>query len=177
MFYTGIGSRKTPEHILKAMNVFAGIAEGYGYTLRSGGAKGADTAFELGVKSQSNKNIYRVSQEFNFNQNMFASKKLEKHVPIPLTKMRPVVRKLLIRNAFQIYGSDVSSPVLSRFLICWTPTVDYTSIEAGGTRYAVLMAQEENIPVYNFSELLEEDYNHNYLIYISNLICGTHKDL
>lgn len=46
--YAGVGSRKTPEHVLAAMrNLGRRFAE-LGYMLRSGAAKGADTAFEEG---------------------------------------------------------------------------------------------------------------------------------
>ena len=47
--YAGIGSRTTPKVILDLMTSFAKIYAGKGYTLYSGGADGADTAFEYGV--------------------------------------------------------------------------------------------------------------------------------
>ena len=50
MLYTGIGSRETPHHILTLMTEIANILDNIGYTLRSGGADGADTAFALGSR-------------------------------------------------------------------------------------------------------------------------------
>jgi hypothetical protein len=47
-FYTGVGSRKTPPHILKVMRQLATKLNSDGWVLRSGGADGADTAFEQG---------------------------------------------------------------------------------------------------------------------------------
>jgi predicted Rossmann fold nucleotide-binding protein DprA/Smf involved in DNA uptake len=49
MYYAGIGARSTPPQILSVMTRLASKLEGMGYTLRSGGAAGADTAFERGV--------------------------------------------------------------------------------------------------------------------------------
>ena len=48
-YYAGIGSRETPEDVCGRMTKLASILERKGYTLRSGGAVGADTAFAGGV--------------------------------------------------------------------------------------------------------------------------------
>lgn len=50
-FYAGIGSRETPPNILRIMESIAFKLAIDGWTLRSGGADGADTAFETGAKS------------------------------------------------------------------------------------------------------------------------------
>ena len=47
-FYTGVGSRETPEHICRLMKDIAAVAAIRGYTGRSGGADKADDAFETG---------------------------------------------------------------------------------------------------------------------------------
>ncbi len=47
-YYTGVGSRETPEHILKFIEQVAYWLAGRGYTGRSGSAAGADSAFEQG---------------------------------------------------------------------------------------------------------------------------------
>ena len=47
--YAGIGSRKTPNSILEEMTTLAKLLSNMGYTLNSGGAVGADTAFEQGA--------------------------------------------------------------------------------------------------------------------------------
>ena len=46
--YTGIGSRETPTAILDLMIAIGGVLAQRGFTLRSGGADGADDAFEQG---------------------------------------------------------------------------------------------------------------------------------
>jgi len=56
VFYTGIGSRETPRHICIYMSKVAKILDKRGYILRSGGAQGADKAFQ---SSATNPIIYR----------------------------------------------------------------------------------------------------------------------
>jgi len=48
-FYTGVGSRKTPLSILKVMRKLGYKLAIDGWMLRSGGADGADSAFEKGA--------------------------------------------------------------------------------------------------------------------------------
>src|SRR5436305_1567732 len=49
-YYAGVGSRKTPEDALERMRHYAARLAERGFILRSGGAPGADTAFEEGTK-------------------------------------------------------------------------------------------------------------------------------
>lgn len=46
LIYTGIGSRETPEWAICKIKKIGGYLYDKGYTLRSGGADGADLAFE-----------------------------------------------------------------------------------------------------------------------------------
>ncbi|MBC7883816.1 MAG: hypothetical protein H7Y37_21205 [Anaerolineae bacterium] len=48
--YTGIGSRKTPANTLKLMQKIGYRLNNLGIRLRSGGAEGADSAFEAGAR-------------------------------------------------------------------------------------------------------------------------------
>lgn len=48
-YYTGVGSRNTPQDMMKLMTQVVTKPETLGYSLRSGAADGADTAFENGV--------------------------------------------------------------------------------------------------------------------------------
>ena len=51
-YYAGVGGRETPAHVLNLMTRIAqGLAK-VGGILRSGGARGADTAFEAGAGSE-----------------------------------------------------------------------------------------------------------------------------
>ena len=47
--FVGIGSRETPKELLSEITKFAAIMASKGWILRSGGAQGADTAFEPAI--------------------------------------------------------------------------------------------------------------------------------
>lgn len=149
MFYTGIGSRETPRKILNIMYQLASALSEKGYTLRSGGAHGADTAFEEGCNdTHGNKEIYLPWKNFNGRSSTLYSPTVEAmnrasqiHPAWHLCK--PSVKKLHARNCHQIMGIDLKTP--SRFVICWTKD----GLDIGGTRTAIVMAKEEQIPVFN----------------------------
>lgn len=63
-FYAGIGSRRTPEDILQLMKVAGKAFANEGWTCRSGGAEGADTAFKQGALESLNTNIV-LFEEFS----------------------------------------------------------------------------------------------------------------
>lgn len=148
--YAGIGSRKTPESIL---NVMTNIAKKLDpkYILRSGGADGADLAFELG---STNKEIFLPWDNFNKND----SELVFKHFPIHIKesawelvqKFHPAPQKLSYsartlhsRNMCQILGEHLDDP--SDFVICWTDN----GKPKGGTGTAIKCAEYHRIPVYN----------------------------
>ena len=72
--YAGIGSRKTPIKILKEMTKIANFLNKKGYILRSGGAIGADKAFENGSGNKkeifyakdANKECLEIAKRGNF---------------------------------------------------------------------------------------------------------------
>ena len=37
-------------------------------------------------------------------------------------------------------------------MICWTPILDYTQRAAGGTRYACILAEALDIPIFNLGD-------------------------
>ena len=51
MTYAGIGSRRTPDDVLEQMTQLAQELGKLGWTLRSGGADGADRAFQDGAEA------------------------------------------------------------------------------------------------------------------------------
>lgn len=75
----------------------------------------------------------------------------------PLEKpMSRGAKSLHTRNVFQVLGKDLETP--SEFLVCYAP-VDKNGIPKGGTRTAWMIAQEFNIPCFNFAvEPKEEIY-------------------
>jgi hypothetical protein len=148
-FYTGVGSRKTPPEILKLISSVATKLADLGYTLRSGGASGADSAFEFGAVK--NVNIFYASDSTTEAQTIAA-----KFHPA-WDRCSEFARKLHGRNAFQVLGRDLKTP--SSFLICWTPDgcTDHKSrsIRTGGTGTAISIASHHKIPVFN---LAREDH-------------------
>lgn len=151
MFYTGIGSRKTPKNILASMEGIASSLAQDGYTLRSGAAEGADSAFEHGCdKFNGLKEIYLPWKEFNnsISDHYYIS---EQAIEIA-SKIHPNwdslsqgAQKLHARNCYQILGKDLKTSSL--FVVCWTKG----GLAVGGTRTAIILAQEYNIPVFNLA--------------------------
>ena len=103
MFYTGIGSRNTPNPILGQMIKIAYFLNTHEFTLRFGGAGGADSAFEAGVDQAPNptlKEIYLPYQNFNnrrsalFSPSDQAYQLAEKYHP-RWHKLSPVVKALM----------------------------------------------------------------------------------
>ena len=144
-FYTGVGSRSTPSHIMKVMGLLAVKLSIDGWTLRSGGAVGADSAFEHGVTIVGgSKEIYLASDANK------AALEMASAIHPTWYRCSDYVRKLHARNCFQVLGRDLRTP--SSFLVCWT----LGGADIGGTRTAIVLARNHNIEVINlgFAEQL-----------------------
>ncbi len=151
--YAGVGARSTPAHILNIMTDLASKLEDNGWTLRSGGATGADSAFEKGI-SHGNKEIFTVnSLTGKMGEKAYAT--VDRYHPKP-SKLSNYGRMLMARNSFQILGSDLRQP--SVFVVCWAPGSRYddkgriTSVN-GGTGQAVRIAYDNNITVFNLDNI------------------------
>lgn len=139
-YYAGIGSRATPDHVLDLMTLIAERLQECGYTLRSGGAKGADQAFSKGVYIKCQE-VYRPrpdDQPINPYEEVVASK----HHPNWLA-CTPYVKALHRRNVQIILGKDLEQP--ADFVVCWTPN----GKDVGGTGLAIRVAKTFEIPVHN----------------------------
>jgi len=156
-FYAGIGSRKAPQNILDFLTKIAGLLGQRGYVLRSGGARGCDTFFERGV---GHFDIPPNSGGLDKRKEIFTSRDAEawafdlvpKYLPTDrspylFNSWSPYVKGLLARNMMIILGRDGNSPV--DFVVCWTPPGDYQTSAVGGTGYALRLAQDRGIPIYN----------------------------
>lgn len=143
-FYTGIGSRKTPTPILMIMTQLALKLSKLGYVLRSGGAKGADTAFEKGA---SKKHIYIASDATQESMQLASKFHGAWHL------CNEYIKRLHGRNAFQVLGSDLKTP--SKFVVCWTPDGavchEDRSISTGGTGTAISIASHYGVKVFNLA--------------------------
>lgn len=156
--YAGIGSKKTPNHILEVMRKISKRLSELGYTLHSGGAIGADLAFEKGCFG--NKYIFLPSLKNN-------SLRDRKQVFLPTNEalkiaefVHPVgyylhgyVKLLMGRNSHQVLGRDLHNPV--KFVVCWTPDgcerAEDRTRETGGTGQAIALADLWGIPVFNLA--------------------------
>lgn len=163
-YYAGIGSRETPIEIQHLMYQMAKNLTRKGYTLRSGGAKGADQAFEKGCDSVNGlKEIYLPWANFEGSSSLLiiesATAQLiaEKYHPY-WQNLSQGARKLQARNSHQALGQDLSTP--SKFIICYTKA----GKKAGGTGQAIRIAEAYHIPVFdcglyeNDLELLKKEY-------------------
>lgn len=145
MHYTGIGSRETPISLRDDIHKVSLYLQSQGYTLRSGGAPGADTFFEEQI---TNKEIYLPWYKFNGNNSPLYTITPE---AIALTsqyhpawnKLSGAAKKLMARNCYQVLGSDLQTP--SKFVLCWTKDGNAT----GGTGQAMRIAKAYSIPIIN----------------------------
>ena len=177
-YYTGVGSRDTPEHILKFIKDVAYWLAGRGYTGRSGSAAGADSAFEQGFNHYEIVNgvsdyvsfeaylpwkgfsdireysIHIVTQELpNYNEAV----EIASTIHPAWNRLGRGAKALHTRNVYQVLGLDLKTP--SKVLFCYAqPTKNKQGIVTGvegGTNTAVQLAMKQNIPIYNF--YLQED--------------------
>lgn len=154
--YAGVGSRETPGTVLELMTLIASQLESEGWVLRSGGADGADTAFDLGVKSPENKEIFLPSPYFNGKSYRHpgyyhsselpgyreASRTVREFHPAP-DRLSEYGHKLMARNAMQVLGPSLDTP--SKVVVAWTKNGKIT----GGTGQALRIANFHNIPTFN----------------------------
>ena len=146
--YAGIGARICPDAVCSRFNKLGKWLEDKGYTLRSGGAEGADLAFEKEVK---NKEIYLPWKGFNNSPSPLFSipdrayELAEKYHP-RWHSLSPPAEKFMARNCQQVLGQNLDSPV--EFIACWTPEGKVY----GGTGQALRMALDLGIPIFNFGK-------------------------
>lgn len=149
--YAGIGSRATPVNVLELMTQLATKLESDGWVLRSGGAKGADSAFERGVRNCLNAEIYLPWPLFNSNASPRHSISNEAYAMAAefhpaWERCSPAARKFHARNCYQVLGLDLKHP--ADMVICWTPGAAVT----GGTGQALRIAQHHGIAIRNLAD-------------------------
>lgn len=161
--YAGIGSRKTPTSVLRDIRAFAAEAARLGWTLRSGGAAGADEAFEDAaadadgsVESFHPWPGYRAKEHARVIRPVLsrptdAALELAAGLHPTWSRLSRGARALHARNAHQILGADLQTPV--DLVVCWTPdgSLDGSSRESGGTGQALRIAAKHSVPVLNLA--------------------------
>lgn len=173
IYYTGVGSRETPDDILTVMQDLAFKLARRGYVLRSGGADGADTYFEWGaLLADADMEIYLPWSGFNNhvhnpNKGYFLPDlyeggkafKIASEIHPAWDKLTQGAKRLHSRNVYQVLGHDLETP--SNFLVCYAkPVGDSVS---GGTRTAFELAKKLNVPVVNLYHEIDLDRVKLYL--------------
>lgn len=146
-YYAGIGSRETPIDIQKEMGEIAKALAKLEYILRSGGAEGADSSFDLKT------NPARIYLPWNGFNGLYADNIRYIIPPINLEyvntyhddgeSLSEAAKKLMSRNTYQVLGDDLATPV--EFVVCWT----LFGKPKGGTKQAMRIAKDLHIPIYN----------------------------
>lgn len=160
--YAGIGSRSTPKDILDQMVELAICFSRCGLTLRSGGASGADSAFEDGCdRAKGKKEIFLPFEYFNQNKSVLCKPPqaafdmaAEYHpTKSAFSKMKYTFQAFHARNMQQVFGENLDCPV--RFVVCWTPdgceSDETRTKDTGGTGQAISAASRNKIPVFNLA--------------------------
>ena len=161
-FYAGIGSRKTPPAILADMRTIASSLATDGWSLSSGGAAGADSAFEAAAPPHKRR-IYLPKQYHNGrsagthgylvipHEHRATGENIAREYHPAWHRCSPFARMLHTRNTAIILGHDLRTPV--RAVICWTPEGAVT----GGTGNGMRIALSRGIPVINLATVQRED--------------------
>lgn len=163
--YAGIGSRETPPQVCKRMREWGAYLAGRGWTLRSGAADGADSAFEAGALSVGGQaEIYLPWAGF---QGHLTGLPVERFATFgkairlaadfhpAWARLTKPQRSLMARNCYQLLGRNLKSPVT--FVLCWAPKPrfmpDGRVVDVnGGTGLAVRLAASMGIPVYHLDD-------------------------
>lgn len=129
-----------------------------GWLLRTGGAPGADQAFERGCDEAGGDKLLCLPWDGFERRHGFVPERHSEPWELALsilcracrtgpsfwaTTRRPSVEKLIVRNVFQVLGTDLRQP--SRFVVCWTRG----GRRIGGTSYGIQVAEYYSIPVIN----------------------------
>jgi hypothetical protein len=160
MIYTGIGSRTTPHKIQANMELIATILGHARCVLRSGGAEGADKAFERGCDAiGGEKEIYLPWRNFNNNPSPLfdipnLAYELAADVYGPSWKhIKRTTKMFMARNTQQVLGKNLDSP--TDFVVCWTKdgcnSRSTRTSKTGGTGQAIALASDLNIPIFNLN--------------------------
>lgn len=136
LIYAGVGARDTPQEVLTLMHDVGHNLAREGFLLRSGGARGADSAFEAGCREGAGvSEIFRKDADIS----PLFDRLTDNLHPKP-SALSPVARLLMNRNGAQVFGAEFSRPC--DVLLCWTPG----GAGGGGTGQAIRIARAIDIP-------------------------------
>lgn len=154
--YTGVGARKTPDHILEVMEKLGRDLHDQGFNLRSGGAQGADQAFERGALAT--KQIYIPWSGFNgyvadggnivslHGKIQERARDLAELIHPNFGQCSDFAKLFHTRSSPQILGDKLIDP--TQFVVYWAEEDPDGSIR-GGTGQAIRLAMHFGIPTFN----------------------------
>jgi len=176
LIYTGIGSRETPSNVITLIIDIAKAFALNGWTLRSGAAEGADSAFEYGCDEvKGKKEIYLPKKLFQRHPSelYFGGPNVDSDTAIDYAesvwsirdicewnRLKEFTKALMSRNCFQILGANLDKP--TDLVICWTKDGE----ASGGTGQAIKLA-----------ELITKSDKNNWSIPVINLQKEGHKKI
>lgn len=168
MIVTGVGTREpdlSDVELRAIMKAFVIWANKHNHTLRSGSAVGMDSWFERDWSGPKEiyipKPVYKPDKNRNIWRRHGVDGAIAHDDPIDLKRaeaiarrihpnwkaMGPIGKALHTRNVFQVLGTSIDLP--SDIIVYYAKfDADGTSV-TGGTRTAVMLAREHNIPEYN----------------------------
>lgn len=162
--YAGIGSRATPADVLELMSALAGKLASENWTLRTGGAKGADQAFFDGAISvRGCAEVYLPWPSYNGHHEFRLGRPSPRAYEIAAehhpawSSCSSGVQALHARNCHQVLGDLLDDPV--NFVVCYTPDGSLTgdTRAAGGTGQALRVASTAAVPVFNLQRADHRD--------------------
>lgn len=162
--YTGVGSRETPRRVLLLMERMAYCLALKGLNLRTGGAPGADLAFEAGAArgrgfievfipwpsfGKESKNHKKYFMPFTNARTTVMAERLAKSVVPHWDNLKQGARKLHSRNTFQVLGRTLNDP--SDFCIGYAKVLKKDQYK-GGTNTAFQLARKSGVQLINLAE-------------------------
>ena len=156
LVYAGIGSRATPEPILKDITSMSSWLSRSGWHLASGGATGAHTAFANGAPPEQ-RTIYLPWKSYNQlsgadcvvpkDSQLDACMDVAARLHPNWERCKPGTKLLHARNAAILLGTSLDRPVNA--VVAWTEGGRI----AGGTGMGLRIAAEHGIPVLNLGSI------------------------
>lgn len=154
--YTGIGARAAPSDALGLLRALAAALARAGWTARSGGADGADTAVMDGARAAGGAfelflpwPRFRGHKAATLERPSAAAYRLAARHHPAWGRCGHAARALHARNGHEVLGAALDAP--SRFVVCWTAdgSLDGATPSSRGTGQALRIAATFAVPVFN----------------------------
>jgi len=162
---TGIGSRNIPIDMIQVIKYISGQLLNEDAILRSGGARGADTAFEIEYREKNRESLLEIYLPSNGGSNPINNRfdcttfpnwndamSMAEYYHPGWKRLGSFAKALMARNCYQVLGKDLNTP--SSYVVCWTPDGSdgsTTTKLTGGTGQALRIAYDYKIPIINLA--------------------------